>query len=340
MKYLSRVLGNERARSRIGRAIESGKLPHALLIDGAVGTGKLTLATEIAAALNCEVRGDLLPCGVCNTCRRIYEMGHVDVRVLGRADGKETIGVAQIKDWRHDMFLSSTEAPFKVYIIKDAERMTVEAQNALLIVLEEPPKNVVIILLASGTDRILTTIKSRAQHVSMARFTKDKLEEYLLSISENARRMKDTDPEGFSVILTESDGVLGVALNLSDPKKVSEVIEERKMIKDVIDSLGERADYSRLMSSINALPQKRQELSYAIELIISAISDMIAVKNTKNVSTVFLRDVKEAEALSRNMSVRYLMSVYEIFRDAYDKLSKNAGVTSLLTECVARIKLI
>lgn len=340
MNYLPRVLGNEATRSRIGRAIESGRLPHALLIDGEAGTGKMTLATEIAAALNCEVRGESLPCGKCNTCRRIYEMGHVDVRVLGLPDGKSTIGVAQIKDWRADMFLSSTEAPFKVYIIKDAERMTPEAQNALLIVLEEPPKNVVIMLLSAGSDRILTTIKSRAQYISMARFSKEETERHLLMLSQNASRMKLSDPEAYSVVITESDGILGRAIRLSDPERVSEIIEEREMIKDVISSLGERSDYAKLMKSIGALPTKRQELSSAIELIISAIGDIIAAKNTKDARTVFFRDSAEALGISEHLSVRYLLLAYEIFESATDKLSKNAGVTSLLTEITARIKLL
>ena len=325
MNYLSRVLGNESTRNRIGRAISAGKLPHALLIDGDEGTGKFTLATEIAAALNCESHSDLLPCGVCNNCRRIYIGEHVDVRVLKRQDGKATIGVAEIKDWRRDMFLSSTEAPFKVYIICEAERMTPEAQNALLIVLEEPPKNVVIILLASGTDRILTTIKSRSQYISMARFSKEETREHLLSLSPHARRLAAEDGESLDVILTEADGVLGRAIALSDPEKVEELIEERKMITDVIEALGERAEYSRIMSAIGALPEKRQELSYAIELIISAIGDMIASKNTKNAKAVFFKDMDEAASLSHGMSTRYLVSVYEIFKDALDKLGKNAG---------------
>ncbi len=340
MKYLSRVLGNDGTKNRIGRAIEAGRLPHALLIDGAAGTGKMTLATEIAAALNCESRGEALPCGLCNTCRRIYQGGHVDVRVLSLKDGKATIGVSEIKDIRRDMYLSATEGAFKVYIIRDAERMTPEAQNALLIVLEEPPKNVVIMLLAAGTDRILTTIKSRAQYVSMARFDKGEIEKHLLTLSPHAPRLKASSPESFDIILTEADGVLGRAIALSDPERVGELVENRKMITDVIEALGEKSEYSRLMSAISALPTKRQELTEAIELLISAIGDMIAAKNAADVGTVFLRNRDEALALARNMSVRYLMSVYEIFTDACDKLGKNAGVNSLLTECTARIKLI
>ena len=340
MNYLPGVLGNGATKNRIGRAIESGRLPHALLIDGDAGTGKLTLATEIAAALNCETRGDSLPCGKCNTCRRIYGHCHVDVRIFGRQEGKATIGVSEIKELRADMFLSSTEAPFKVYVIRDAERMTPEAQNALLIVLEEPPKNVVIMLLAQGTDRILTTIKSRAQYIPMARFSRAETEEHLLELSEHARIMKRTNPESLDIVLTEADGVLGRAIRLSDPERVEEIKRERKMITDVILSLGERADYARLMRAMSALPTKRTELSEAIEMIITAIADAVSAKNTENARTVFFRSSEEALSLTENMSSRYLISVYEIFKDALDKLSKNAGVGSLITECTARIKLI
>ena len=165
--FFPSIFGNSFHKNRIATAILEGRLPHALLIDGPGGSGKRLFALEIASALNCECANDdtrPLPCGRCNSCRRIKEGSFTDVKVLSRSDQKATIGVKEIKDFRADMYLSATESKYKIYIIDEAEKMTTEAQNALLIILEEPPKNVVILLLASGTDSILTTIKSRTSY--------------------------------------------------------------------------------------------------------------------------------------------------------------------------------
>lgn len=139
--YFPRLIGNEETKNRIGKAIESGRLPHAFLIGGPSGSGKSTLAIEIAAAMNCKGEGDSLPCARCESCRRIYEGIYPDVKILSKAKDRATLGVEAIKDFREDMFLSSTESEHKIYIIDDAECMTPEAQNALLKVLEEPPRD-------------------------------------------------------------------------------------------------------------------------------------------------------------------------------------------------------
>ena len=141
-RRFQRLLGNRETALRLSDAIASGTLPHALLLVGPRGSGKHTLATEIAAAANCERKGvsDSLPCGVCSSCKRIYDRNFPDVSYLERASGKATIGVDELREFREDMFLSSTESEFKFYIIEEGDLLTPAAQNALLKVLEEPPK--------------------------------------------------------------------------------------------------------------------------------------------------------------------------------------------------------
>ena len=147
--YFTDILGNEDAKSRLFKAITRGTLPHAHIIVGPVGSGKKTMAKAIAAAVNCaNIDSDehSLPCGVCNNCRRIKEDIFPDIKFLGKSNGKATIGVEDTREFREDMFLSATEAAHKFYVIENAESLTSAAQNALLKVLEEPPKNVHIIL--------------------------------------------------------------------------------------------------------------------------------------------------------------------------------------------------
>ena len=296
--YFPNIFGNDFHKNRIATAVLEERLPHALLIDGPTGSGKMTLATEIAAALNCEFSSDAtrpFPCGRCNSCRRIREGAFTDVKVLKRTDGKATIGVNEIKSFRSDMYLTATESKYKVYIIDEAERMTVEAQNALLIVLEEPPKNVVIMLLASGSDSILTTIKSRAQYLTTSRFDPDALSEYLDGASAEARSLAFRDPEAYRALLISADGRIGRALDLLNPKAREENEQKRSEILAIVKALGKKVPYTELYSAITSLPQKRVEFSAALEILISALGDLISAKKSESFSSVFFTDPQTAK---------------------------------------------
>ena len=341
-RYFPNIFGNDLHKNRIAEAVQSERLPHALLIDGPEGSGKMTFALDIAAALNCEHRNDEtrpFPCGRCNSCRRIREGSFTDVKILSRADGKATIGVQMIKDFRSDMFLSATESGHKVYIIDEAEKMTTEAQNALLIVLEEPPKNVVIMLLASGTDAILTTIKSRTQYVTTSRFPHDELGKYLEEISADARGLKLRDPDAYKSLLVSADGRIGRALELLSPKEREENEQNRKEIFSVLKALGKKTPYTELYSAITSLPQKRTEFSESLQLLITALADMIASKKSEKFPTTFFTDVASAKDMAKDITLIRLMTIYDTVMHTYLECEKNANVTLAAINMATRIKM-
>ena len=336
------IFGNDFHKNRIAEAILNERLPHALLIDGPDGSGKMTFAKDIAAALNCECKSDTtrpFPCGRCNSCRRIKEGMFTDVKILSRTDGKATIGVQMIKDFRSDMFLSATESGHKVYIIDEAEKMTTEAQNALLIVREEPPQNVVIMLLASGSDSILTTIKSRTQYVTTSRFTTDELAHHLEEISADARGLAMRDPDAYKALLVSADGRIGRALELLTPKEREENEQTRKEILAVLTSLGKRAPYTQLYAAITSLPQKRTEFSQSLQVLITALGDMIASKKSEKFTTTFFTDTKAAKEMAQDIPMARLMKIYDTVMHTYLECEKNANVTLAATNMATQIKM-
>ena len=149
----SDMVGNEALRLRLARDVREKTLSHAYLLEGARGSGKHMLALRIAMALACEHREEHsspLPCMHCASCKKILDGNSPDVIWLRRED-KATVGVEGVRRIRSDVYVAPHELDAKIYIIEDAHLMTTQAQNALLLTLEEPPSYVLFLLLCGHT---------------------------------------------------------------------------------------------------------------------------------------------------------------------------------------------
>ena len=339
-EYFPSLLGNRQSARRIGTAIEDKTLSHAFLIGGPSGSGKSLLATEIAAAVNCEsdTDGAPLPCGVCSACRRIHDGNFPDVKLLAKPKDRATLGVDAIKSLREDMFLSSTESHIKVYIIDDAECMTPEAQNALLKVLEEPPGNILMLLLARECDKILTTIKSRTQYIAMSRFSEDELRRILPAKSPEAASLMRSAPERFDAVIMSADGRLGEALRLVSAKSADECKAQRDEVTALLYSLKQGASRAGVYSAVMAMQTtKRQELITSLENVMSAVRDLTTVQTSENVKLLFFTSKNEARTLSAEIGMPTLMTLYDALIEAHEYCVKNVNIANILTNLLARI---
>ena len=339
-KRFSRLLGNRETARRLSDAILKEALPHALLLVGPRGSGKHTLAMEIAAAANCQKRGSdySLPCGFCSSCKRIYERNFPDVSYLERGSGKATIGATELRDFREDMFLSSTESEFKFYIIEESELLTPAAQNALLKVLEEPPKNVHIIMLVSEADKLLSTIKSRTQYVQLELFDYEELYSHVTSLSSTAHELSLTSPDKLKAILLSAQGVIGNALMMLDASKIDMLDSKREQIDGFISAIHKKTPFARIYSEITSLPGKREELKSVLEGIRNALRDLIAVHVSDDISPIYYLNRGEAEKIAASINLKRLIRVFDIIGSAIDDLDKNTVTASLLTDVAVKLK--
>ncbi len=328
--------GNRATRERLGQALLARQLPHAILIEGGSGSGKLTLALGLAAGLCCRNEGTL-PCGICPTCRKIKEGLSPDVTVISRGD-KATIGIGDIRAIREDMHLSPIELPCKVYIIRDTQAITPEGQNALLISLEEPPDNVYIFLLAESADTVLTTVKSRVQPVRMENFTRDELADYARTHLQEALLRERESPEEYALALTAAGGRIGALKALLDRKSLTALAKTHEVIDGVMAALLHKKDFSSLYNALSRLPTKRPELLSYLLLSADALRDLILVRRGGEAVTLYYRDYEATQEDAEKKSLRYLMGCYEIFINAAHDCAGNGNLALITASLVSELR--
>jgi len=169
------ILGHERQKDILRRAIASGRLAHAYLFEGPEGIGKGLMALALVRAVFCQ---DGSGCGSCQACRKVDHHNHPDLHLL-EAEGA-SIKIEQIRRLQKELSYRPLEAPKKVCLIDGAEKMNPSAGNALLKTLEEPNGDALLILLTSQPEGVLSTIRSRCQRLPFVRLPQDKLRQVLL----------------------------------------------------------------------------------------------------------------------------------------------------------------
>ncbi len=329
-RYFPRIYGNDENRDRLGRHIENGTLSHAYILEGPEGSGKLFFAKEMAAALACDKKGDTsspLPCGNCPHCKRILGTGSPDVRVIESTGA--TTGVELIREMREDMYLSSTEEEHKVYIVNRAHTMTPQAQNALLIVLEEPPTNCVIFLLTDRSDALLTTIRSRTQTIRMHLLTPQEMADALQNVSP-ARMAKAKDPIGYQTLLESSGGCLGKVLPNLEEKAKNLLKKEKDEVGEIVQVLLVKEGYEKKLTLQKSLPQKRQEITELLEKVLLGLRDLIVLSKDPAAPLVFFTAREDAFRLAEQAGYTALLKTFDRVKETVEVLGKNANVNLTL----------
>ncbi len=333
-------VGSDALRERIGDAVRRNRLSHAYLIEGPEGSGKRTFARMIAAAVSCEKREDEnadLPCGECPACKKILSDRSTDVHYLDRGD-RATVSVDAIRDLRREMALSPTELDVRTFIIDDADAMTPAAQNALLISLEEPPAGVLILLLASSSDGLLPTVRSRVQTLRLEPVPPDKERAYLLRTSPEAKKLDGEGAGKLDAVISASHGRIGVALAYLTPKREAALQKTRETVDGVIRAAATGASYAEVLRAISSLPTKRTELTSCLVPLIEASRDLIVLKRMPDAPLLFYVDRQAALALAERADLSRLVKIYDAITDAADAVASNGNVQTVLTSLAVAVR--
>lgn len=154
--------------AQLNNSWRSNRLPHAILLHGVAGLGKLLFAQWLAQALLCEARGsELTPCGYCASCKLYAAGSHPDLVRVSPEEDKQQISVDQIRAANERLGMTSSRSGYRIAIVEPAHQMTTAAANGLLKTLEEPGQRSLIMLVTSQPSAMLSTIRSRCQQLGM-----------------------------------------------------------------------------------------------------------------------------------------------------------------------------
>lgn len=186
MAKFSDIVGQKSIKAHLTHALLNNSISHAYIFEGEEGCGKMLMAQAFSQALLCEKQAEDA-CGSCHSCIQAEHETHPDIIFVRREEDpnnkdrlRKTLGVQAVREQLvDDVIVKPYQSAFKVYIVTEAEKMTTEAQNAILKTLEEPPSYAVILLLVTRADALLPTIRSRCVTLSFAPLTEGEIESYL-----------------------------------------------------------------------------------------------------------------------------------------------------------------
>ena len=214
---LTALAGNAQIKAQL--AHREGDLAHAYIVAGPAGSGRHTLAAQMAAALVCSAQPQLRPCGRCSHCRKAAGGIHPDITVIAGSGGKP-ITVDQVRALRTDAYVRPNEAERKVYLLERADRMNASAQNAMLKLLEDGPAYAVFFLLAENGSALLPTVRSRCETLELAPVSPAQAEEWL------AKAFPGRTAEEIRRAALECQGILGRAAALLEGGQEEDGLEE------------------------------------------------------------------------------------------------------------------
>lgn len=244
-------------------AMTSNRLGHAYLFEGARGTGKLALAEWIAQTIFCEQKKSGLACGECRNCRRLIEGNQPDL-IRVEPDG-QSIKVDQIRQLKAEFSKSAIEGSKKVYIINQAEKMTISAANSLLTFLEEPGIDTYLFLLTTVKENILPTIRSRCQIIHFQPLSKEVMTEVFRE-------------EG---ILENYIGVLSTLTNDSEEAKRLQEDEWFQEIQEKVwhwfNQLNKRDSLAFIYVQTDLIPliKERTQVIFCLDLLLFHYRDLL-----------------------------------------------------------------
>lgn len=308
------ILGHDMIKEHLQKAIKVGKISHAYILTGEEGMGRKSLANAFALTLLCE-KGMSEPCMVCHACKQVLSGNHPDLIYVSH-DKPNSIGVDDIREQIQDtIMIRPYSSYYKIYIVDDAEKMTVQAQNALLKTIEEPPSYAVILLLTTNQEAFLPTILSRCVQLKLKPLKDFVVKEYLTE----ALKVSEEDADVYAAF---ARGNLGKAIYIASSDEFKLMYEEVLHLLKHIKAM----DISELLDYIRKLKEENLDIYDCLDFMQMWYRDVLLFKVTKDINLlIFKNEYRTINELSSLSSYEGMERILEAIDKARTRLDANVN---------------
>ena len=308
------IIGQEQIKEHLQSALSAKKVSHAYIINGEKSSGKEFIAKVFAMALQCE-KGETEPCQECHSCKQALSDNQPDI-IKVTHEKPNTISVDDIRaQINNDVGIKPYSSPYKVYIMNEAEKMTVQAQNAILKTLEEPPEYAVIILLTTNVNSLLPTILSRCVVLNMKPVADDKVRKYLMEQLE----VPDYKAE---VCVAFARGNVGKAKALASSEDFENVKSEALSLLKYIQDM----ELHEITAAIKKISDYKLEVNDYLDIMAIWYRDVLLFKATRDGNhLVFREEIQAIRRVAQRSSYEGIESVINALEKAKTRLNANVN---------------
>lgn len=293
--YFDKIRGQRFAKKYLSNSIKSNMISHAYMFEGPSGVGKNTMARELATTL-LEMEN------------LFNSPDYIEITPDGNS-----IKIAQIRKLQSDILVKPYKS-YKIYVIDEAQKMTVEAQNALLKTLEEPPKYAIIILITNNKESLLDTIKSRCEIIKFTPIPLVEVADYLTQTGVDKNRA--------SLLANFSRGSMQKAIELSESEDFHIMRDEvQKYVETFLT--GSMLDIMDIQSSIE---KYKDNITNVLDLLVNYFRDIMMVKENVDSSMIINLDrLVFIKNMSTKITYSQLSKIIDIIEETKNKLRSNCN---------------
>ena len=309
------ILGHEQIKEHFQKAIESHKVSHAYILTGEAGMGRKSLANAFALTLLCE-KGKSEPCMECHACRQVLSGNHPDL-IYVTHEKPASIGVDDIREQINDtVMVRPYSSYYKVYIVDEAEKMTQQAQNALLKTIEEPPSYAIIILLTTNQEAFLPTILSRCVQLKLKPLKDFVVKSYLVG----SMNIPEAEADVYAAF---ARGNLGKAITIASSDDFKAMHKEMLNLLKHIRNM----DISDLIEYIQKLKEEHLDIYECLDFMQMWYRDVLLYKVTKDINLLIFKDeYRTINEISKNSGYDGIERILESIDKTKVRLDANVNM--------------
>ncbi len=313
------IIGQEQMKEHLMNAVKTGKVSHAYIIHGERSSGKEFISRIFAMALQCEQRTvhpeQAEPCNECHSCKQALSDNQPDI-IRVTHEKPNTIGAEDIRTQiNQDIIIKPYSSPYKIYILNEGEKMTAQAQNALLKTLEEPPAYAVIIILTTNLEAMLPTILSRCVILNMKPASDEAILNYLMK----ELQVPDYKAE---VCAAFARGNVGKAKALAASEEFDNIKADAVTLLKYIAEM----DVNEIVTAIKKISEYKLNIEDYLDIIVVWYRDVLLFKATNDANhLIFKEELQYIRKVADRSTYEGIENIIKAIEKAKSRLKANVN---------------